>query len=636
MSNKTIQELTRQLQEQEQIVAALEEEKRVFQAYLKHLKDELLEDKLLTGSQRNISKKPVKKAQKKENPLDLLDLLKQVKAKILILKDELAKLTAPPLMYATFVNANPDGTVNIKIGDGEWKTNVYQGIDYTKLKPGQQVILNKDMHVVEVAGFKTKGRVVTFKEQLNKTHIIVTNDFGVEEVAETAGSLIGVNLKKGDFLCYDPSSGYVYKRLPKKKTEDFLLEDNTHDITYKDIGGLTTQIETIREEVEYPIVYENIFKKHGVTTPKGIFLYGPPGCGKTYLAKAVANEIAHSLTQKLGKQVKGHFLNIKGPELLTKWTGGTEWQIRRIFQRARQKAKEGHIVVIFFDEMDSIFCARNSDTSSDMKSTMVMVPTLLTELDGIKELTNVIVIGASNRQDLIDPAVLRPGRFDIKLKIPYADTPETAADVLSKHLTPFDIISEKYLVNTYTPKDRHGVPRKDQKGKIIQYHFGKNPAKVISEYFIPLTVRRIFDVNHPLNKLFEVFLETAPGKIEKQFLYFSHFFSGSVAQSIVMRARKAVVRRKIKYLRQEITPEEYIKLYECKPDTDGIQLQDLFQAIEGEIIENKNLPNTIDEVENHLHVILGPEAQNVRAIRSLSVEQKVIEKDKEEAIGNYL
>jgi proteasome-associated ATPase len=361
----------------------------------------------------------------------LVNALYEAREQITSLKEEVDKLCAPPSTYGVYLSANEDGTVNILSQGRKVKVNLHPALKPETLKPGQELILNEGLNVVEAAGYEIQGDVVILKEQLDDERAVITLRADEDRVGIIADPLRALRLKVGDHLLMDAKSGYLLERLPKSEVEDLSLEE-VPDIGYEDIGGPTTQIESIKDAVELPYLYSDYYKEHHLAPPKGVLLYGPPGCGKTMIAKAVANNLAARISEKRGEKVKGFFLSIKGPELLNKYVGETERKIREIFVKAREKAAEDVPVVIFFDEMDALFRTRGSGISSDVETTIV--PQLLAELDGVEAVKNVIVIGASNRQDLIDPAILRPGRLDVKIKIERPDK-TSAVDIFNKYMT---------------------------------------------------------------------------------------------------------------------------------------------------------------------------------------------------------
>ena len=362
----------------------------------------------------------------------LVNTLYEAREQISSLKEEVDKLCAPPSSYGVFLSLNDDGTVNILSSGRKVKVNLHPSIGKDTIKPGQELVLNEGLNVIETAGYEIQGEVVIMKEALDEARAVVTVRADEEKVAVIADPLRPVKLKVGDHILMDSKSGYLLEKLPKSEVEDLALEE-VPDIQYEDIGGLTTQIEAIRDAVELPYLYADYYREHKLAPPKGVLLYGPPGCGKTMIAKAVANNLAEKVSEKRGEKIKGFFMNIKGPELLNKYVGETERKIREIFTKAKEKAAEDVPVVVFFDEMDALFRTRGSGISSDVETTIV--PQLLAEIDGVEGLKNVIVIGASNRQDLIDPAILRPGRLDVKIKIDRPDR-QAAADIMAKYLTP--------------------------------------------------------------------------------------------------------------------------------------------------------------------------------------------------------
>src|SRR5947207_2714723 len=361
----------------------------------------------------------------------LVNALYEAREQITALKEEVDKLCAPPSTYGVYLSSNEDGTVNILSQGRKVKVNLHPALKAEALKPGQELILNEGLNVIEAAGYEIQGEVVILKEQLDPERAVVTLRADEEKVGIIADPLRVQRLKTGDHLLMDAKSGYLLEKLPKSDVEDLTLEE-VPPIGYDDIGGLGDQIEAIKDAVELPYLYADYYKEHKLTPPKGVLLYGPPGCGKTMIAKAVANNLAEKISEKRGEKIKGFFLNIKGPELLNKYVGETERKIREIFVKAKEKAAEDVPVIVFFDEMDALFRTRGTGISSDVETTIV--PQLLAEIDGVEGLKNVIVIGASTRQDLIDPAILRPGRLDVKVKVERPDR-GGAADIFAKYLT---------------------------------------------------------------------------------------------------------------------------------------------------------------------------------------------------------
>src|SRR5882757_7100911 len=360
--------------------------------------------------------------------------LREAREHIGALREEVEKLTMPPSAYGTFLEVNDDGTVDVFTAGRKMRVALHPELDVEELQRGQEVVLNESLNVVLARGHDIAGEVVTLKELLeNGRRALVVGRADEERVCELASGLLGERLRAGDHLLMETRSGVLVERLPRPEVEELILEE-VPDITYSDVGGLDEQIDQIQDAVELPYLYADLFLEHDLPPPKGILLYGPPGCGKTLIAKAVANSLAKRVSEKTGNtNIRSFFLNIKGPELLNKYVGETERQIRLIFQRAREKSEEGNPVIVFFDEMDSLFRTRGTGISSDIESTIV--PQLLAEIDGVELLKNVIVIGASNREDLIDPAILRPGRLDVKIKIERPNE-ESATKIFAQYLTP--------------------------------------------------------------------------------------------------------------------------------------------------------------------------------------------------------
>jgi len=364
-----------------------------------------------------------------------------------------------------------------------------------------------------------------------------------------------------------------------------LVLEEVPDVTYQQIGGLGDQIEVIRDAIELPYVHKDRFEEYELAPPKGVLLYGPPGCGKTLIAKAVANSLAKAVAEKEGSDdTRSYFLNIKGPELLNKYVGETERQIRLIFQRAKEKSDQGVPVIVFFDEMDSLFRTRGTGISSDVESTIV--PQLLSELDGVEALKNVIVIGASNREDLIDPAILRPGRLDVKIKIERPGR-EAAAQIFRIYLT--DRLP-------YDPEE-------------LAEHDGDTDALVSA--MVEVVVEKMFREDAS-NR----FLEVTYANGDREVLYFRDFASGAMIENIVRRAKKEAIKRDI------------------AEGMNGLRTSDLISAIVQEFREHEDLPNTTNP--DDWAKISGKKGERIVYVRTL------IEGDREsravEAVtpGQYL
>jgi proteasome-associated ATPase len=472
----------------------------------------------------------------------LADALRGEKQRIEALAEEVEKLSQPPATFGVFISSNEDGSVDVVTAGRKMRVMPAPNLPTDEIRSGSQVILNDALNVVEVLEPDGAGEVVKVKDRLGTDRAIVVSRGDEEHVAYLAGSLLGTMVRAGDPVLYDARSGVATELLPREEVEELVLEE-IPDIGYDDIGGLEGQIEAIRDAVELPFLYAELFQEHELEAPKGVLLYGPPGCGKTLIAKAVAKSLADKVKERTGREdARSYFLNVKGPELLNKYVGETERQIREIFQRAKERSEEGLPVIVFFDEMDSIFRTRGTGISSDVESTIV--PQLLSELDGVETLKNVIVIGASNREDLIDPAILRPGRLDVKIKIERPNA-EQAKDVMSKYLHPSVPIH---------PDDvgRHGGD--------IQIAVSRMIERTVEQMYEPSEHNR--------------FLEVTYASGDKEILYFKDFNSGAMIENIVRRAKKEAIKRFLS------TGEK------------GIKVDDLLKAIREEFKENEDLPNT--------------------------------------------
>jgi proteasome-associated ATPase len=485
--------------------------------------------------------------------------LREAREHIATLRDEVDKLSQPPSAYGVVVGKNDDRTVDVLTSGRKMRVTLHPDIDHELLDRGAEVVLNESLNVVMARTPDVTGEVVTVRQILDDgVRALVVGRADEERICELADNLRGTLIRSGDNLRLDTRSNLLLEKLARPEVEDLLLEE-VPDISYTDIGGLDSQIEAIADAVELPFLHQDLFAEHRLPAPKGILLYGPPGCGKTLIAKAVANSLAKKVADKVGEgKGRSYFINIKGPELLNKYVGETERQIRLVFQRAREKSDEGWPVIVFFDEMDSMFRTRGSGISSDMESTIV--PQLLAEIDGVEGLTNVIVIGATNREDLIDPAILRPGRLDVKIKI---ERPNEigAASIFANYLTDEIPIGEGYDI-----------------ADMIE--------KTVAEMY------RDDDANR--------FLEVTYQNGDKEILYYKDFASGAMIENIVRRAKKLAIKRVI------------------AGGERGVITQDLLDSIKQEYKEHEDLPNTTNP--DDWAKISGKKGERIVFIRTLVSE----------------
>jgi proteasome-associated ATPase len=508
--------------------------------------------------------------------------LQEAKAQIQALRTEVDKLTAPPSTYAIFSRLEDDKTATVYVAGRKMKVNVHPSIKVKDLRKGQEVILNEAFNVIETRGFDGQGEVVRLKDLLEGRRALVTLHFDEEKVADLGEPLLTERLSVGDHLLYDTRSGYVIEKLPKSEAEELVLEE-VPDVNYDHIGGLAQEIEQVRDAVELPFLHPQLFVEHKLNPPKGVLLYGPPGCGKTMIAKAVAHSIAKRLAHLTGKEVRSFFLHVKGPELLNKYVGESERQVREVFKKAKEKAASGNPVIVFFDEMDALFRTRGTGISSDIESTIV--PQFLSEIDGMERLRNVIVIGASNRQDLIDPAVLRPGRLDVKIKISRPDR-HAAREIFAKYVSDDLPFAQDEL-------SRHN-----------------GDCRALVESLVGATVDAMYAMSDE-NK----FLEVTYANGEKETLYFKDFASGALIEGITARAKKYAIKRAI------ATSEK------------GLKAEDLLKAIRDEFREHEDLPNTTNP--DDWAKIAGRKGEKIIHVRTITAGSKESRQIETISTGHY-
>jgi proteasome-associated ATPase len=560
------------------VVAALEEEVAILRRRLRDAPQgvEELEVEL------NRARERLDRAAAQNDKLSAV--LEEAREQLRVLREEVEKLTSPPNNFGTVLQVNEDGTIDIVTGNRKLRVAAQPNVEVKQLKVGQEVLLNEAFNIIDIRYFEPSGDVFRVREAMSDGRIVVIAHADEEKVLQRSQVMAEVKLRAGDYVRIDPKTNLILEKMERPEMEELVLEE-VPDITYRDVGGLADQIEQIRDTVELPYLHRDLFKEYHLDPPKGILLYGPPGCGKTLIAKAVANSLASKVSERTGSpDVRSYFLNIKGPELLNKWVGETERQIRLIFQRAKEKSDEGVPVIVFFDEMDSLFRTRGSGISSDVESTIV--PQLLSELDGVESLKNVVVIGASNREDLIDPAILRPGRLDVKIKI-NRPGPEAAREIFHIYMGP------------ETPIDAETLAKA-----------GGDPVKYL-QGMVDDTVEAMYAESEE-NR----FLEVTYVSGDRETLYFKDFASGAMIENIVRRAKKDAIKRQI------------------AGGGSGVRDQDLIDAIKQEFREHEDLPNTTNP--DDWAKVSGKKGERIVHVRTLvggEDESRLIEKV---SAGQYL
>ena len=552
------------------VVAALEEEVSILRRRLREAPSRAEELEAELNRTRDRLDRAVAQNDK------LSAVLEEAREQLGVLREEVEKLTSPPNNFGTVLEINDDGTLDILTGSRKLRVAAQPSVEVKKLKIGQEVILNEAFNIIDIRHFEAAGDILRVRETMDDGRVVVIAHADEEKVLKRSDATADIFLRAGDYVRIDTKTNLILEKLERPEVEELVLEE-VPDITYRDVGGLADQIEQIRDTVELPYLHRDLFKEYELEPPKGILLYGPPGCGKTLIAKAVANSLAKKVSERTGNpDVRSYFLNIKGPELLNKWVGETERQIRLIFQRAKEKSDEGVPVIVFFDEMDSLFRTRGTGISSDVESTIV--PQLLSELDGVEALKNVVVIGASNREDLIDPAILRPGRLDVKVKINRPDA--TAAREIYR-----------IYLSDATPLDPEDGNTEDSVADRIMALIDETVDAMYSE------------------EKENEFLEVTYASGDREILYFKDFSSGAMIENIVRRAKKDAIKRLI------------------AGGQGGVRQDDLINAIKQEFREQEDLPNTTNP--DDWAKVSGKKGERIVYVRTLvggDDESRLIEK----------
>jgi proteasome-associated ATPase len=553
------------------VIAALEEEIAVLRRRLRDTPGRI-ED---LETELNRTRERLDRATSQNDKLAAV--LEEAREQLGVLREEVEKLTAPPNNFGTVLQVNDDGTIDILTGSRKLRVSAQPNVEVKKLQVGQEILLNEAFNIIDIRHFEPAGEVLRVREPMTDGRVLVIAHADEEKVLTRSQMMSDVKLRPGDYVRIDTKTGLILEKMERPEVEELVLEE-VPDITYEDVGGLADQIEQIRDTVELPYMYRDLFREYQLEPPKGILLYGPPGCGKTLIAKAVANSLAKKVSERTGNpDVRSYFLNIKGPELLNKWVGETERQIRLIFQRAKERSDEGVPVIVFFDEMDSLFRTRGTGISSDVESTIV--PQLLSELDGVEALKNVVVIGASNREDLIDPAILRPGRLDVKIKIHRPDT------IAAREIF-------RIYISDQTPLDEEALAQANG-----------DRAALIDE-MITSTVDAMYSESDE-NR----FLEVTYASGDREILFFKDFASGAMIENIVRRAKKDAIKRQI------------------AGSPPGVREGDLITAIKQEFKEHEDLPNTTNP--DDWARVSGKKGERIIYVRTLvggDEESRMIEK----------
>ena len=498
--------------------------------------------------------------QLQEKVLDLRDALfqaqqmaEQYSLKIKTLEEAIEKLKSPAHRIGTVLGQGENGLVRIVSGGTEYQAAAAPELmEEEGLKTGDQVALNEGFVAIAKLPLPIQGPMARISGKLHGEQWLVQAATGnTETIVLSHVSLDSSSLKESEEVFLDSNQRVILGKLPKRESQT-LIEDDFEKVEWSQVGGQEKVKEEIRKVLEYPLLHDKILQEMEYQVPKGFLFYGPPGCGKTLVGKAILTEVISKLSEQENSELQGRFIHVKGPEILNMWLGESERKIREIFKKARDYKEKGQVPFIFIDEAESILGTRQAWRGSNISNTVV--PMFCAEMDGIQSLRDTVVILATNRPDLIDPAIVRPGRIDRKIKVRRPDREEC-----------------KQILRVYL---KDGLPREHK------------DFDQMAEPFLDQLFKR--------NSEQEVLVLTLRSGGNRK-MYWSDFISGAAIEGIMKRSKESAIERAI------------------KGETLCITVDDLTTALETEFKEGSLLPAE-SNLEDWLQ-LLDMESKDVVRVR---------------------